>query len=230
MAVHEREIIFWIVQNGKDVQLRRKQISDSNSKENASRVLESLIHKAHEKINVSSGLKCEDRSLDRKSAGDLSKKRDQTIPQLTHSGTNPLRTLYDVIISPIKDLINGNELIFVPEDPLCLAPYAAFMNTNSKYLSESFRIRVIPSLNSLKLIRDCLPDYHNKSGALLVDDPCLEQVRYCGLQLEQLPFAKMEVQMTGKILSTVPLTGKEEPKAQVSRKLSLVALSAHCST
>ena len=100
--------------------------------------------------------------MDRKCAGMtcLIEECNQTIPQLTHSGTNPLRTLYDVIISPIKDLINGNELIFVPEGPLCLAPYAAFMVSNSKYLSESFRIRVIPSLNSLKLIRDCLPDYH----------------------------------------------------------------------
>ena len=224
MAVHEREIIFWIIQNGKDVLLRRKQISDNHSTENASRVLESLIHKAHEKIGVNSSVKCEDRSLDRKSGEDLSKKRDQTIPQLTRSDINPLRRLYDVIIGPIKDLINGNELIFVPEGPLCLAPYAAFMDSNSKYLSESFRIRVIPSLNSLKLIRDCLPDYHKKSGALLVGDPCLEQVHYCGLKLEQLPFAKMEVQMIGKILNTVPLTGKEATKAQVLRELSSVAL------
>ena len=187
-------------------------------------MLESLIHKAHEKIGVSSGVKCEDRSLDRKSGEDLSKKRDQTVPLLTHSDSNPLRRLYDVIISPIKDLINGNELIFVLEGPLCLAPYAALMDSNSKYLSESFRIRVIPSLNSLRLIRDRLPDYHKKSGALLVGDPCLEQVRYCGLKLEQLPFAKTEVQMIGKILNTVPLTGKEATKAQVLKKLSSVAL------
>jgi len=169
-------------------------------------------------------VKCEDRSLDRKSGGDLSKKRDQTISQLTHSDTNPLRTLYDVIISPIKDLINGNELIFVPEGPLCLAPYAALMDSNSKYLSEYFRIRVIPSLNSLKLIRDCSPDYHKKSGALLVGDPCVEQVCYRGKRLEQLPFAKMEVQMIGKILNTFPVTGKEATKAQVMRKLPSVAL------
>ena len=106
------------------------------------------------------------------------------------------------------------------------------MDSNSKYLSESFRIRVIPSLNSLKLIRDYLPNYHKKSGALLVGDQRLEQVRYCncGLKLEQLPFEKMEVQMIGKILNTVPLTGKEATKAQVLRKLSssaLVHIAAH---
>ena len=224
MAVHESEIIFWIIQDGKDVQLRRKEISDNYSNTNATRVLESLIHNANQKIGVRSGVKCEDRSLDRKSDVDLSKKRNQTIPQLTQADTNPLRTLYDVIIIPIKDLINGNELMFVPEGPLCLAPYAAFMDSYSKYLSESFRIRVIPSLNSLKLIRDCLPDYHKKSGALLVGDPCLEQVPYRRKKLKQLPFAKMEVEMIGKILHTVPLTGKEATKAQVLKKLSSVAL------
>ena len=231
LAVHEREIIFWIIQNGKDVQLRRKQLSNNNSKENASRVLESLINNAREKNGVSSGVKCEDRSLDRKSRGDLSKKRDQTISQLTYSDTNPLRTLYDVIISPIKDLINGNELIFVPEGPLCLAPYAALMDSNSKYLSESFRIRVIPSLNSLKLIRDCLPDYHKKSGALLVGDPCLEQVRYRGLKARTAAICKDGSTDDWENTRTLfPVTGKEATKAQVLRKLSFSCIGAHCST
>jgi len=232
MAVHEREIIFWIIQNGKDVQLRRKQVSDNSSKENASRLLESLTHNARDKIGVSRGVRCEDRSLDRKSGGDLSKKGYQTISQLTHSDTNPLRTLYDVIISPIKDLIDGNELMFVPEGPLCLAPYAAFMDSNSKYLSESFRIRVIPSLTSLKLIKDSSPDYHKKSGALVVGDPCLEEVAtgYPELMLEELPFAKIEVETIGKILNTAPLTGKDATKAKVLRALSsvrLVHIAAH---
>ena len=43
MAVHEREIIFWIIQNGNDVQLRREEISQNNLKNIASTVLESLV-------------------------------------------------------------------------------------------------------------------------------------------------------------------------------------------
>ena len=216
MALHEREIVFWIIKNGKDVQVRKKEISDNNSKENATNVLKSLIDTARKEIGVRSPLNI-------KSDGDLSKKHDQTISQPTNFGTNPLRTWYDLVISPIEDLIDGNELMFVPEGPLCLAPYAAFMDSNSKYLSESFRIRVIPSLNSLKLIKDCSPDYHQKSGSLLVGDPCLEEVRDCG-ELKQLPFAKTEVEMIGKILNTVPLTGKEATKDEVLKRLSTVTL------
>jgi len=225
MAVHEREIIFWIIQNGKDVQLRRKEISHNNSEDVATALLQSLIYNVREKIGVRGGVECEDRSLDRMSKAELSKKKsNQTISQPTTFDTNPLRTWYDVTISPIKDLIYGNELIFVPEGPLCLAPYAAFMDPNSKHLCESFRIRVIPSLNSLKLIKDCSPDYHKNSGALLVGDPWLDEVRYCGIKLGQLPFAKMEVEMIGKILNTAPLTGREATKDEVLGRLSSVAL------
>ena len=225
MAVHGRGIIFWIIQNGKDVQLRRKEISHNNSEVSATALLELLNDNVHEEIGVRGDVKCEDRSLDRISKTKPSKMKSyEILSQSTLFNTNALRTWYDVIISPIKDLINGNELIFVPEGPLCLAPYAAFRDSNSKYLSDSFRIRVIPSLSSLKLIKDCSPDYHKKSGALLVGDPCLDEVRYCGVKLEQLPFAKKEVEMIGKILHTVPLTGKEATKQEVSRKLSSVAL------
>ena len=224
IAVHNKELIFWIIKNGTDVQLRRKEISDSNSRNVATTVLESLIEKTREEIGVGRGMKCEDRSLDRKSDGELSKNRDQTITQGSYFVTNALRTWYDFVISPIKDLINGNELIFVPGGPLCLAPYAAFMDSNSKYLSESFRIRVIPSLNSLKLIKDCSPDYHQKSGALLVGDPCLEEVLFRRRKLHQLPCAKKEVEMIGKLLKTAPLTGKEATKDKVLKRLSSVAL------
>ncbi|KAL9963808.1 hypothetical protein ACROYT_G027353, partial [Oculina patagonica] len=226
MAADEREIIFWIIQNGKNVQLRRRKIGDNSSEDVATTVAESLIHNALANIGVRSGVKCEDRSLDRMSDEDLSNKRcDETMSQPTHfEDNNPLKALYDVIIAPISDLIHGNELLFVPEGALCLAPYAAFVDSNSNYLCEAFKIRVIPSLSSLKLITDCSPDYHRKSGALLVGDPCLKEVLYQGRKLTQLPCAKAEVKMIGDILHTAPLTGKEATKDEVLRRLPSVAL------
>ena len=50
------------------------------------------------------------------------------------------------------DLINGCELIFVPEHSLCMVPFTAVMDSNLNYLCESFRIRVIPCLTTLKLM------------------------------------------------------------------------------
>ena len=54
--------------------------------------------------------------------------------------------------------------------------------------------------------------------------PRLEEVRYCGEKLCQLPFAKEEVEMIGKILNTSPLTGKDATKDEVLKRLSSVAL------
>ena len=46
-----------------------------------------------------------------------------------------------IIFDPIQDLLVENELMFVPEGPLCLTPFRVFKAPNSKYLCESFRIR-----------------------------------------------------------------------------------------
>ena len=140
------------------------------------------------------------------------------------SQSSALRELYDVIIAPIADLFNGDELIFVPDGPLYFVPYAALVDSLSKYLCESFRIRVIPSLTTLQLIIDCPADFHKRTGALLVGDPCLEEVLYKGRKLVQLPCARKEVEMIGQILGIAPLVGEEATKAEVLKRLSSVAL------
>lgn len=45
-----------------------------------------------------------------------------------------------------------NRVIFVPEHSLCMVPFTAVMDSNLNYLCESFRIRVIPCLTTLKLM------------------------------------------------------------------------------
>ena len=140
-----------------------------------------------------------------------------------------LETLYDDIIDPIKDLLSGNELIFVPEGPLCLLPFAACKDPNSKYLCESFRIRVAPSLTSFKMIADCPVDYHRRSGVLLVGDPWVQEVTQFE-RLVQLPYAREEVEMIGRMLGCTPLIGKQASKVAVLRRLSsaaLVHIAAH---
>ena len=111
-------------------------------------------------------------------------------------------------------------------EPTLLAPFAALTDSNSKYLCESFRIRLIPSLTSLKMIADCPEGHPCRSGALLVGDPWVAEVTDSKGQklLGQLKFAKLEVEMIGKILNVRPLTGKEATKAEVLRRLSSVAV------
>ena len=121
--------------------------------------------------------------------------------------------LYDVIIGPIEDLLQGDQLIVVPDGPFCLAPYSA--------LCESIRIPFVPSLTALKLIAGSPKDCHSKGGVLLVGDPCMEEVP---MKLAQLLYAKKEVEMIGKFLKTTPLTGRNATKREVLKRVTTVAL------
>ncbi|CAH3143429.1 unnamed protein product [Pocillopora meandrina] len=141
-----------------------------------------------------------------------------------HSQLSASKKLYDIIITPIADLIKANELTFVPEGPFCLVPYAALQDSNSSYLSDSFTIRVLPSLTTLQLIHDCPADFHLNTGALLVGDPCFKQIIYEGNLLVQLPGARKEVEMIGRILNVSPLTGEMATKDEVLKRISSVAL------
>ena len=164
---------------------------------------QSLLETAHEKIGVRADVNCEDRSLRKRSDKKLAEERSSK-PR-SHSSsfeTMSLQTFYNVVIDPIRDLLHSDEVVIVPQGSLCLAPYAAFMDLKSKYLCESFRIRLLPSLSSLRLIQNSPVDWHSKSGALLVGDPWVQEVVYEEMRLEQLEWAEKEVKMIGEILQT----------------------------
>ena len=129
-----------------------------------------------------------------------------------------------MLIGPISHLIQGDEVIIVPDAALFLVPYAALVDQHSRYLSETLRIRLVPTLTSLKLMVECPEEYHRTSGSLLVGDPLVNGVRIDGKRAKQLPGAKQEVEMIGTILNIAPLTGKNATKAQVLNKLNSVAL------
>ena len=142
------------------------------------------------------------------------------------SQRNSLRLLYDAVIGPIANELKGDELLIIPDGLLGLVPFAAFVDKDSKYLSETFKIRIAPSLTTLKLIKDCPENYHCKSGALLVGNPCFEEITdLLGIPwFQPLPHAEKEVQMIGKIINATPLVGKEATKDEVLKRIASVAL------
>ena len=142
------------------------------------------------------------------------------------SRRNSLRLLYDAVIGPIANELKGDELLIIPDGLLGLVPFAAFVDKDSKYLSETFKIRMAPSLTTLKLINDCPENYHCKSGALLVGNPCFEEITdLLGIPwLQPLPHAEKEVQMIGEIINVTPLVGKDATKDEVLKLIASVAL------
>ena len=85
-----------------------------------------------------------------------------------------------MLITPVVDLLGEAELIIVPDHHLYNVPFPALSDENGKLLSETFRIRIVPSLMTLKLIKDCPADYHSQTGVLIVGEPKVDQVFYKG--------------------------------------------------
>ena len=216
IALETQEVILWVLRKGKNVQLRRKQIPDGDVD------AETFLHTTLKKLRGRADVKCEDRSLNITEAE--RSPSDERQNQSSNPWNSALSLLHEIVISPIQDLLLDNEVIFVPEGPLCLAPFAAFLDSDSKYLCESFRVRIIPSLTSWKLIAVYSADYHIKGGALLVGDPWIQEVTFEETKFPQLPFARKEAQMIGRILHTTPLIGEHAIKKEVLKRLSSVAL------
>ena len=226
IGISEGGIVLWVNEKGKEIKTRRSKIDVS-----VTTYFESLLETTRKEIGVRADVNCEDRSLKNPSDTKLAEERSSKPRSLSSCfETKSLQTFYSVVIDPIRDLLHGDEVVIVPQGPLCLAPYAAFMDLKSKYLCETFRIRLLPSLSSLRLIQNCPADWHSKTGALLVGDPWVQEVVYEGMTLGQLQWAEKEVQMIGEILQTEPLVGKQATKDEVLRRISsvgLVHIAAH---
>ena len=182
------------------------------SQQKLSQTLENLTRKLYNQIGVKYGVGGKGRPL-------------------SQDESDALKTLHEMIIAPLSDWITGDELIIVPDGPSFLIPYAALVDHHSRYLSETLRIRLAPSLTSLWLLTECPEGYHSPSGALLVGNPWVETVRIKGCKpFPPLPAGEREVEMIGQILNIEPLTGKNATKDQVLSRLnsvSLVHIAAH---
>ena len=220
-----KSVNIWLLLKSQKLQFIRKK---------SSQTLTDLINKSYKQIGVKELVRCGGRSL-----GDESE--DEEIEVLSDRGKNEnassqdecaLKTMYEVIIAPISQWITDDELIIVPDGSSFFVPYAALVDRHSRYLSETLRIRLAPSLTTLRLLTDCPEGHHSTSGALLVGNPWVETVRFPDKfdKLAPLPGAEEEVKIIGQILNIEPLIGKNATKDQVLsglQSVSLVHIAAH---
>ena len=197
--------IWMLLKGGKEGWLVQQRVSDD---------LTSMTYQTYKQIGVN------------KSMWPKSRSRKEIVDQ-----GGALKVLYDILIAPISHSIEGDEIVIVPDGSSFLIPYAALVDQNSRYLSETLRIRLVPSLTTLRLLAECPKGRHSTSGALLVGNPWVETVRIKGCKpFPQLPGAEEEVKMIGQILNIEPLAGKSATKDRVLSGLnsvSLVHIAAH---
>ena len=215
VGLEHDKISFWVISNGNKVEFRQREI-EGGHEDGVTVLVETTLRK----IGAGVGVRCEDRSMEElcNDPFNNTEGRTEELTETSQCTMESLRPLYDSVIGPFADLCQGDELIIEPDGPLSLAPLAA--------LSESIRIRTVPSLTSLRLITDSPDDYHMKSGALLVGDPCLEKVtKKSGKPMySQLPHAKKEVETIAEILKIPALTGTEATKKNVLERIASVVL------
>ena len=222
MAVSGPCVNFWVFLSNDNIKVRKVHVNNYKHQGELEFFIEQLNKTAYKEIGVRDTVTIENPPLQLATEEEVV--NDVIRVDVRYSQSCALKKLHDIIVSPIADLIEGNELTFVPEWPFCLVPYAALQDSNSSYLSDSFRIRVLPSLTTLQLIHDCPADFHMKTGALLVGDPCFKHIIYEGTLLVQLPGARKEVEMIGRILHVSPLTGEMATKDEVLKRISSVTL------
>ena len=117
----------------------------------------------------------------------------------------PVPTLaecYQMIIAPVANFLDEPEIVIVPDRALYKVPFAALKDESETYLSQTYRIRIVPSLSTLGLIQDSPADYHSQTGALIVGDPDVGDVLYKGRtqKLCRLPFARKEAVIIAELL------------------------------
>ena len=216
LALQLKTVNMWVLRKEDNPVFRQAELEIGGAHEDSFAL---LLDTALKNIRAGVGIRCENRSMDKMSDDQTSTTRDddQTSEPLQET-TDCLQPLYDAVLGPIEDLLDGDELIVVPDGALSKAPWAA--------LSETLRIRTVPSLTSLKLITDSPSGHHSKSGALLVGDPCLEKItdKQGNAIYDPLNYARMEVEMIGEILKSQPLTGEDATKEAVLQRIGSVAL------
>ena len=238
LTFSQNVISVWLLQDGKQVHFNQSNLAEYNSEDPSF-----FLEETYKEVKAKRRVRCEDRSLDA-----LRSKDGSAVQKPTHLSllsfqenlrnddnkapcTSPpvhrkrLSLLYDAVVAPVIPHFRGNELVIVPDGRFFLVPFGALQDTESRYLNESFSIRIIPSLTCLKMILDAPTDHHCKRGALVVGDPWVQEVVTDGAgKLQQLSSARKEAEIIAAIVKTSPLIGSDATKEAVLSRLNNVAL------
>ena len=222
MATHGFDKYFWVLENG-EVQFRSLICKVAKD---AIEMLTSLLRRK-------SVPECEDRSLSayyglRPSSDEKRDKRGQRLleEEEEEKEDTDLYQWYNDIFAPIADLVHRQDIIIIPEGEDFMVPFCALCDHNDKFLSETFRIRQIPSLTALRMIQDSPEDYHSITGALIVGNPSVPPQT----KLPSLPGARREALEIAELLGVSPTVGDEATKKHVLqriREVSLIHIAAH---
>ncbi|KAL9983679.1 hypothetical protein ACROYT_G005895 [Oculina patagonica] len=243
ISYHVQRVFLWILKTSGVISFREMRVDNETLFKRLATPAENLAEffdiatKAFRSFGILPEEVCEDRSFNDIEPADSESSRKESLAPLRHAKDEKdpqpsLALFHEMLINPVSDLLEEPEIIIVPDHNLYLVPFAALLDERGKYLSETFRIRIVPSLTTLKLIQDGPADYHSENGALIVGDPDVGKMLYEGRlkNLVPLPGAREEAEMIGSMLGVQPLLGQHASKQTVLQRIdsvSLIHLAAH---
>ena len=241
ISYYDEDLFLWIIKTSGVIYFRRLTINEKFASGGLTGSLDDFFTKSFRiLIGTSPEVDCEDRSLNDiesklKSCQEESPAAWRLVEdnnEESQTAESSLSLCYRMLIAPVADFLEEPEIIIVPDRSLNQVPFAALSDKGGTFLSDTFRIRIVPSLSTLKLIQDSPSDYHSQTGALIVGDPEVGRVRYkgCRKTFSPLPCARMEAEMIGELLGVQPLLGQCATKQAVIGRLhsvSLIHFAAH---
>jgi CHAT domain-containing protein len=138
---------------------------------------------------------------------------------------NNLNQLHKLLIAPIAaDLPKdpNQRIIFLPQGPLFLVPFAALQDDQGQYLIDQHTLSTAPSIQTLQLTHEKAKLAQTSGNSLIVGNPTMPILEY--KQLPNLPGARQEAIDIAKILNTQPLLGAQATKAAVVKQMPTAAV------
>ena len=235
ISYRDRQVLLWVLKTNGDVCFRKtyKVKVDTLIAEQVCEV-EGIFKKSAACFGVLPAANCEDRSLDDNVTTSFHEESQTNFRGDETKDTGRSHHLcYEWIFAPVADLLTEPEIIIVPDRFSYRVPFAALRDGPAgKYLSEKYRIRIVSSLTTLRLIQECPADYHSQTDALVAGDPTVGKVHYNGRLTDITPLfcANKEAEMVGQLLGVQPLLGSRATKHAVLQAIpsvSLIHLAAH---
>ena len=237
ISCYVQDLFFWIITTSGVIHFRRLTINENLAPGGLPGGFDEFLTKGFRSFGILPEEDCEDRSLNDvesklKSHQEAALRLVEDNDEESLNSESSFSLSYRMLIAHVADLLEEPEIIIVPDRSLNQVPFAALTDEEGNYLSETFRIRIAPSLSTLKLIQESPAGYHIQTGALIVGDPEVGRVLYRGhrINFTPLPCARKEAEAIGQLLGIEPLLGQCATKQAVLERLnsvSLIHFSAH---
>ncbi|CAH3034462.1 unnamed protein product, partial [Pocillopora meandrina] len=234
ISVGEKHMRFWILKATGAILFSKEEWSlEKNVVTGLVPHLDEFFRKSFRGLGILPEQNCEDRSLDDTKSMSLDHENQPLLRDCDEKVIKKyLHLCQKIIIAPVAALQNESEIIIVPDSCMYQVPFAALTDNGGNFVSDTFRLRIVPSLTTLKHIQDSPPYYHSQTGALIVGDPQVGEVIYKGRRknITRLPCARKEAEMIGRLLGVAPLIGDRATKQAVIQAIdsvSLIHLAAH---